>query len=424
MPRAGRFVAFAILPLFTLLLGWQLGMRYEQRIVERIEQEQEDRLGGSGATIEDPEREVDLTLFWQVWRILLGHYIEPADLETKPLLFGAIKGLVDGVGDPYTVFMTPEENEEFRDSLDGALEGIGAQLEMREDAIVVVAPVRGSPAEKAGLLPQDVLLSVNGESVEGKTLQEVIGTIRGPKGTSVTIAVAREGRTTPVTLTIVRDEIHVPSVEYEVKHADGKTIGFAAVNQFGTDTVSELRRALQELRRESLDGIILDLRFNGGGYLEGAVDMVSYFAKEGKVVTVVQRAGSPVQHYVSGKTIEPDLPMVVLINEGSASAAEIVAGALQDLGRATIIGMRSFGKGTVQEVIDLPLKTSLRVTTARWLTPNGRDLGKHGVDPDIVVERTEEDFAAKRDPQLDAALEFLATGRVVNVRTGTGAAAQ
>lgn len=420
MQRGSRLLLFAALPLFTLALGWQLGMRFEQ-------QRQFDRLGdwieqdsGSGSIAADPESEVDLDLFWRVWRLLLQNHIEPASLETRTLYFGAIRGLVEAVGDPYTVFMTPEENEEFHDSLDGQLEGIGAQLELKENEIVVIAPIKGSPAERAGLLPQDIIVTVDGEDITGQALHEVITKIRGPKGTKVTIEVYREGKNDLIPMTITRDEITVPSVESELKSVGAKKIGVLSVNQFGTDTIRDVRTALQDLTKTPLDGIVLDLRFNGGGYLDGAVDLVSFFLKEGKVVSVAQREGAPLHHYVSGRPLLSETPLVVLINQGSASASEITAGAIQDLKRGTIIGMQSFGKGTVQEVIDLPMKTSLRVTTAKWLTPSGRDISKHGVTPDIIVDRTEDDYEADRDPQMDAALEFLTTGKVVNVRTGTG----
>jgi carboxyl-terminal processing protease len=419
-----RITAFVILPIFMVGLGWQMGMRFERWVGESIQREWEQKMSEDGATMADPERAVDLGLFWQVWRLLLTHYIDPADLQQREMLFGAIRGMVEGVGDPYTAFMSPEENAEFRDSLNGELEGIGAQLEFKEGQIVVVAPIRGSPAASAGLLPKDIIIRVDGETTEGKSLDEIIHKIRGPKGTTVTVDIARKGSVKDLSFTITREEIHVPSVEQKTVKSGGKTVGVVSLNQFGADSVTEMRKALVKVKEDSPDALILDLRFNGGGYLDGAVDIVSFFIAAGKVVTVAEQSGAPQHHYVSGKPLLPDTPMVVLINGGSASAAEIVAGALQDLGRATIIGEQSFGKGTVQEVIDLPMKTSLRVTTARWLTPSGRDLGKHGVDPTIVVERTPEDFAADRDPQMDKAVEYLTTGHTVTVSMGTNSRAQ
>ncbi|MCA9370896.1 MAG: hypothetical protein KC680_02970, partial [Candidatus Peregrinibacteria bacterium] len=201
--------------------------------------------------------------------------------------------------------------------------------------------------------------------------------------------------------------ITVPSVESEVKEYAGKDIGYIALNRFGDTTTEEVASAVKDLMKQDIQGLIFDVRFNGGGYFDKGVDLSSMFLEKGKVVSVAHREGEPIHHYASGRPIAPTIPMVVLINEGSASASEILAGALQDNGRATIIGKKSFGKGTVQEVFELPGGTSIRITTARWLTPNGTDLGKEGVHPDIDVDRTKEDIEAEKDPQLDAALELL-----------------
>jgi carboxyl-terminal processing protease len=357
---------------------------------------------GSGAILTDPEKEANLALLWSVWRLLLSRYINPQDLKTDALIEGAAKGLVDAVGDPYTMLMDKAENEDFRDQLSGHLEGIGAELALRKDAVVIVAPLKGSPAERAGLLPKDVVLEVDGKTVRDKALQDIVSSIRGPQGTAVELTISRGGGA-PIKKTITREDIHVPSAEFELRG----TIGVLTINQFGDETVDEADRLLAEnVIGKNLKGLVIDLRFNGGGYLEGAVEIVSRFLKEGKVVTVKSRDSSS-DHDVTGRPVLPDLPLVVLINEGSASASEIVAGALQDHKRATIVGKKSFGKGTVQEVLDLPGGDSMRVTIAKWLTPDGRDLGKEGVKPDIEVEKTPEDSDAERDPQLDAALKVL-----------------
>jgi carboxyl-terminal processing protease len=345
-----------------------------------------------------------------VWRLLLKHYIAPEDLQVTPLVFGAVQGLVHAVGDAYTAFMTPPENKSFRQALEGKLQGIGAELTLREGQIVIVAPLKGSPAAKAGLLPGDVIVQVGEVTIEGETLQQVVQRIRGPKGTRVTLTILRHGSVEPLTFTIVRDDIDVPSVESRILTTATGSLGYIALNQFGEHSIVEFKEALQSIAQEPLKGLIVDLRFNGGGYLDGAVELASLFLHQGKVVSVERRGAEPEHHYVYGRPLLPDIPLAVIINQGSASASEIVAGALQDHGRATVIGKKSFGKGTVQEVIDLPGGSSLRVTTARWLTPNGKNLGKEGVDPDIDIDRTEEDFDAGRDSQLDAAVEWLLDG--------------
>lgn len=408
-----RLITLALLPLFTLVIGWQLGSTAQQNQMRDLQQRMDMLYSGgtqSGATLGDPEKEVDLDLMWGVWRLLQSHYIEPGDLKTNKMVMGAVTGMVSAVGDPYTVFMTPVENTDFRDSLSGHLQGIGAELSDRDGQIVVVSPLKGSPAEKAGLQPEDVIVQIDGNDITGQTLNDVVNKIRGNKGTSVTLSLLRAKEADLLKMTIVRDDITVPSTEYQVKETGSGAVGYLAINQFGGETIHEVSEILKNVKPEELKGFIVDLRYNGGGYLEGAVDLVSMFLKEGKVVSVDTRRGDPQRHYVNGRPVLADIPLVVLQNQGSASASEITAGALQDHDRATIVGTKSFGKGTVQEVIDLPGGSSLRVTIARWLTPDGRDLGKGGVLPDITVDRTREDITAGRDPQLQAALEWLLDG--------------
>lgn len=401
------------IPLLALLIGWQLGVGYGQGAFSPRVPFTSVADTGSGEVLANPEQEADVSVLWRAWRLLNANYIEPERLTSRTLVDGAVAGLVHAVGDPYTVFQTAAQDEDFRDNLAGNLQGIGAELQEKDGVIVIVAPLKESPAEKAGMLPQDVITEVDGNSIIGQTLNEVVAKIRGPKGTSVQLTLVRTGQSEPIVLSITRAEIHVPSVETTSITRDGKTIGHIALRQFGDTSIEELRVELQKLSLQKVDAIVLDLRFNGGGYLDGAVDLVSFFVREGEVVTVQHRTGSPERHTVSGRPLLPDIPLAVLQNEGSASASEIVAGALQDHGRATIIGTQSFGKGTVQEIFDLPEGGSMRITVAKWLTPNGKDLGKEGVHPDIEVVRTAEDYAADppRDPQLDAAVEWLVHGK-------------
>ncbi|MDD5623326.1 MAG: S41 family peptidase [Candidatus Peribacteraceae bacterium] len=410
MKRAVHAGILVLLPIITLLLGWQIGTRIEQQRVQDMVSELEflyEGKTGSGALVNDPEKEANLALMWGVWRLLIQHYIAPEKLQVMPMIYGATAGLVSALDDPYTVFMTPKENSAFEQNLEGKLQGIGAELTLKDEHVVVVAPIKGSPAQTAGLLPGDIITKVNGEDITDQALSDVVQRIRGPKGTSITLEIIRETEAEPLTFTIKREEITIPSVQSEIKKTGSGSVGYIALNQFGGETVRETERALDSFKDEDIKGIVLDLRFNGGGYLEGAVEIASLFLKQGKIVTVQRRDGEPVHHYVNGRPAEPDLPLSIIINQGSASASEILAGALQDHKRATIVGMKSFGKGTVQEVFDLPGGSSLRVTVARWLTPLGKDLGAEGVHPDIVVDRTREDTEADRDPQLQAALEWL-----------------
>lgn len=410
MKHLAKIFAIGILPLLTLVLGWQLGSVHEERNTLR-EKSRMDYVysggTGSGRIAVNPEEEVDLSLLWSVWRLLGKNYIEPEKLQVQTMLHGIVAGAVESLDDPYTVFMTPKENKDFQDSLSGELQGIGAELTQKDDLIVVVAPLNGSPAQKAGLQPEDIITAVDDESTEGKNLTEVVGSIRGPKGSSVKLSVFRQGESDVFTLEIVRDDITVPSTEYEVLETASGSVGYIVLNQFALHSTEELEQALASFEGKNIKGIVLDVRYNGGGYLERAVDVVSMFLSQGNVVSVVRREGEPDVHDVYGNPLDAVTPMAVLINAGSASASEIVAGALQDHGRATIIGKKSFGKGTIQEIFELPGGSSLRMTIAKWLTPNGRDLGKEGVEPDIDVDRTLEDFEADRDPQLAAALEWL-----------------
>ncbi|MDD3896221.1 MAG: S41 family peptidase [Candidatus Peribacteraceae bacterium] len=410
MKRITHALTIILLPLATLLLGLQLGIRLEQNQLQNQFQELEFLYkggAGSGQTIMNPAEEVDPAILWSIWRLLLAHYIHPEELKVESMLYGAVAGMVQSIGDPYSMFMTPSENKEFHESLNGTLQGIGAELTSRDGMIVIVAPIKGSPAARAGLLPEDIIVAVDGEETQGQTLQQVVGRIRGPKGTRVRLAIQREGEWATQEMEILRAEINVPSVEHERKETGSGAIGYIAINQFAEHTNKEVERVLKELKEEPLKGIILDVRFNGGGYLDRAVDLASMFLQQGKVVSVARREGEPETHYVYGRPIDTDTPLVILINQGSASASEILAGALQDHKRATVIGEQSFGKGTVQEIFELPGGSSLRVTVAKWLTPNGRDLSKEGVEPDIVVVRTPQDMEEERDPQLDRAIEWL-----------------
>ncbi len=418
-----RTLVLGLLPLIALVLGFQLGASYEARHMEseRTRMEELFTLTGSGQTLQgDPEQKVDLSIFWGVWRLLGKHYISPNDMAVDKMVYGAVGGMVSALGDPYTVFMTPVDSKSFQDALSGTLEGIGAQLDLSNGQVVVVAPIKGSPADKAGLLTKDVIVKVNDQDLEGMALDQVVSLIRGPKGTTVSLSILRDGKTAPIVIPVIREAIHIPSVESKVVKTQTGSIGVLTLNQFGDDSVVEMKKAIQGLP-QGLRGVVLDLRFNGGGYLDGAVDIVSMFQSSGKVVSVVRRDTPAQESVVNGQVLLPDVPLVVLINGGSASASEITAGALKDNGRATLIGTQSFGKGTVQEIIDLPGGSSLRVTTAKWLTPSGHDLAKKGISPDIIIDRSAEEYRAGKDPQLDVAALWLTMHRVAsNAKTASG----
>jgi carboxyl-terminal processing protease len=401
--KSPRTATLIVVPILTLIVGWTLGIGYEQQTLVGAN----TPTAQSGALLTDPAHQANLSVFWQTWNLLNSRYNRPQDMDAQKMIYGATKGMVSALGDPFTLFMTPDESKQFQSVLSGQLQGIGAELVLKNGLVTVVSDIKGSPAEKAGLLPQDVITKVNGKSLENLTLNDVVTLIRGAKGTSVTLTVQRGHETKTRSFTIVRDIIQVPSVEYEVKKTATGSIGILTINEFGDDTISEVQKQLKDVPAQHLKGLVMDLRDNGGGYLQGAVSLVSMFLKSGTVVTVDSRTQGKEVHAVTGNAMFPTIPLVVLVNGGTASASEITAGALQDSNRAKIVGVQTYGKGTVQEVIDLSDGSSLRVTIARWLTPKGRDLGKQGVTPDIWIDRTTDDYEKSYDPQMVAGLEWL-----------------
>lgn len=411
---AKRYSSTAILlaAVLALLVGFELG-GYQTAL--RLNPNHPVSTG-TGQLMVNPEQEADLGILWTAWHTLLDSYISPETINPQKLVLGAAAGLVRAVGDPYTVFMPPQEAKDFQDSLDGRLEGIGAELKEQSGSIIVIAPIKNSPAEHAGLLKDDIIVEIDSVSTDGLSLDQVVSKIRGAKGTTVVLTLLRKKELKPIHLSIVRDTIHVPSVESRIIKTQSGAIGYLALSQFGEDSVKEEQAALEAFKAEKtpLKGIVLDLRGNGGGYLEGAVSLVSFFQKEGRVVSVERRGGVRDDHDVNGHIIFPTTPLVILINEGSASASEITAGALQDHKRALTVGMTSFGKGTVQEVIPLQGGSTMRVTVAHWITPGGKNLAKEGVHPDVPAGITSADMQAKKDPQLDAAEKALFTHKWVD----------
>lgn len=325
------------------------------------------------------------------------------ELNEADLLEGLKSGLAKATGDPYTEYLNPEGAEQFNQELDGTFEGIGAQLGKDADNnIIIISPIAGYPAEKAGLKPKDVIAEINGEPAFDMTISEAVDRIRGEKGTDVKLGIVSSGEFKEVSIT--REQIDIPSVESEIK--DG--IGILTIARFGDDTVRLARQAASEFKNANVRGVVLDLRSNPGGYLEGAVDIASLWLDNGATILTERRDNVVVKTFKSrGTAVLEGVKTVVLINEGSASASEIVAGALRDNNAATIVGRTSFGKGSVQQPINLRDGGLLKITIARWFTPSGSNIDKEGIKPDEDVEITSEDIVNDRDPQLDAALKSL-----------------
>jgi len=356
-----------------------------------------------------PTESLDMNEFWDVWKTMQDQYVNVDKLDNQKQVYGAIAGLVNSLEDPYSVFMTPQENEEFSSSLNGDLEGIGAELFVDNGRLVVVSPLKDSPAEKAGLLSGDYIGMVDDQLTSEMSLWEAIMAIRGAKDTQVKLTVLREGTPDPIEITITRQEIKVPSIEIKTVEKDGKKFAHLSIYQFGDDTYKEFEEALRTVLLESPDGLILDLRMNGGGYLDSSIQIMSEFFKEQVTGVIVKKRNdvSEVTKTTGGGQLA-DIPMVVLIDEGSASASEILAGALQDYKRGTLIGVQSFGKGSVQELNDLSDGSTLRLTIAKWYTPNDHSIDHTGITPDIEVKKAD-DFKidTETDNQLNAAVDYL-----------------
>lgn len=342
----------------------------------------------------------------QVYNFLKAEYLYPDQINNKSAAeLGAIKGMVDSLDDPYTVYFSKEEYNDFRESLEGQFQGIGAEIGLREEQLIIVSPIEGTPASKAGLLPGDAIITINDENTFGLTVEKAVTKIRGEKGTEVKLGIAREGQAGLQEFKIIRDIIDVPNIEVEEK--DG--IGIVSVAQFQLETPTELDQAIAKLTEKGINKIILDLRNNPGGYLEAAVGVTELFAPKGSIAVIEKGKDNKVTEELKTKKTPKyeNLKLVVLVNQGSASASEIVAGALRDLKQIKLVGQQTFGKGVVQSTEEFRDGSVLKYTIAEWFTPSGKAINKEGIKPDFEVKLGAEDIKAKRDPQLDKAIEIL-----------------
>lgn len=354
--------------------------------------------------------DVNLATFWEVWELLDAKFVVSSSsdpLSEEERVRGAIKGLVGSYEDPYTIYLPPKETEIFEDDISGNFEGVGMEVGERDGVLTVIAPLPESPAMQAGILAGDAIIRIDDEPTERMNIDEAVGLIRGEKGTEVVLTVYREGETELLNISVERDTINIPTIETETR--DGvfiiKLFNFSAVSE------AKIEEALRAFAQSDDRKLIFDVRGNPGGFLQSAVGVASYFLPTGKVI-VRESFGDVEDERVyrsQGRLLRQYAPeeMVVLVDGGSASASEILAGALQEHGVATLIGSQTFGKGSVQELVSLEDGSSLKVTIARWLTPLGTSISEGGLTPDIVVERTLDDWSAGRDPQLDAAIEYL-----------------
>lgn len=375
-------------------------------------------LGKSG-NISTNSKNIDFSMFWKVWDTVEKKYVDKKKVDKQKMYYGAIKGLVASVEDPYTFFLTPAESKQSKEGLEGKFEGIGAQLGMKENRVVVIAPLKNSPSEKAGVLAGDIIVKVNSEVIAGMPFTQVVSKVRGDKGTKVHLTLSRNGK--EIEVDVVRDTILVESVEIKLDEQlstctrSCDTVAYLKLNQFGDSTVDEWEQKVAEIKAKwdmgAIKGLVLDLRDNPGGYLESSVYLAGEFLEQNKLV-VKQESTSyeNKDYYVTRKGSLIDIPMTVLINGGSASAAEILSGALRDYKRAKLVGEKSFGKGSVQEAIDLGDGMGLHITVAKWVLPKGDWINGKGIEPDIKVANVIPEgntMSREMDAQLDKAIELL-----------------
>lgn len=370
--------------------------------------------------VQGPPPGVDLSPVWKAWAIMdekfapgsatsSGTSTEP-QIEGTPeekRVYGMIAGMAESLGDPYTFFLPPVEQKQFEEDLAGNFEGVGMEIAVRDEILTVVAPLKGTPAERAGIKPNDKVLKINDVDTRGMDVTTAVNRIRGPKGTEVRLSIAREGWLAPQEIKVERDVINIPVLETE-RRSDG--IFVISLHNFTANSPMLFRQALREFVDSGSDKLLLDLRGNPGGYLEASVDMASWFLPAGKVIVTEDYGGNQnnVDHRSRGYDIFNDnLKMVILVDKGSASASEILAGSLAHYDIAQIVGTNTFGKGSVQELIPITENTGLKITVARWLMPDGVQIPKDGIVPDVEVKIVEEDVKADKDAQMDKAVEIL-----------------
>ncbi len=353
--------------------------------------------------------QIDFSMLKKAWDQVATDYVDQEKIDKQKMTYGAISGMVSAIGDPYTEFFNPEDAKKLQEDIAGSFEGIGLQLGVKNKQITAISPIKGTPAEKAGLRPGDMIIAVDKKPTADISVDQVVNMIRGTKGTKVTLTIGRTGVDGTKDVEIIRDTIKVPSMDYEIKEtADGKKIAHITLYQFSDTIYQDFKTATINILNSNVSGIVLDMRNNPGGLVNQATAIAGWFLDRGQLVLTEQdRNGEKTELTANGPSSFASIPLVVLVNEGSASASEILAGALKDDRKAPIIGTTSFGKGTVQKIVDFEDGSSLKVTIAKWYTPSGVRIQDTGITPDIKVELTAKDYEQNQDPQLDRALQEI-----------------
>lgn len=392
--RNSKILIGAII-LFSFTFGWALG-HLDTRT---------SSIGYAPSVInKDTNQPVDFGIFWRAWDKIIEQYDGKVDMQK--MVYGAISGMITAVGDPYTVFMTPEQSKAFDQELEGTISGIGAEVGIRDNKVIIVSPIENSPAQKVGLKAKDIILKIDDLETTGMDLGTAVSKIRGEIGTKVVLTIKRGDQ--ELKFEITREKIETKSVKYEMKE---ESIAYIEINRFDSNTTNLLKEALSAIKYKDSKGVILDLRNNPGGYLDSAVSVSSEFIQSGTIVEEKRiKDNKLIENFKAsgkGQLTDAKIPLVILVNGGSASASEIVAGAVQDNKRGILIGEKTFGKGSVQTIENVGDGSTLRITIAHWFTPNGKNLSQDGISPDIEVKLSDEEINKDLDPQLDKALEYI-----------------
>jgi len=352
---------------------------------------------------------IDFSMLKKAWDLLSENYVDQSKIDKEKLTYGAVDGMVKAIGDPYTEFFNPEEARKLEEDLNGTFEGVGIQIGVKDDLIKIISPIKGTPGEKAGLRPGDTVLAVDKKPTSDLSVDQVVSMIRGPKGSKVILTISREGDKGTKDIEITRAVIKVPTIELKtIETENGKKVAHLSIFQFSDTVYQDFAKTAFEIADSNFNGIILDLRSNPGGLVNHANSILGWFIKKGSVILIEQeKDGNKIEFKSNGPSTFASTPLVVLINEGSASASEIVAGALKDNRNSILIGEKSFGKGTVQKIVDMDDGSAIKITVAKWFTPNGTAIHEKGIDPNIEVKMTSDDYINNNDPQLDKAIEEI-----------------
>ncbi|MBI4991872.1 MAG: S41 family peptidase [Candidatus Harrisonbacteria bacterium] len=400
----GLFIALAAVGASSFYFGYQRGAASPRKVtVENL------------TNLEGKENlKTDFGVFWEAWDVLKKEHLKGEEAKDKDLVYGAIKGLVSSLGDPHTVFFPPEDSKKFEEDVSGNFGGIGAEIGIRSNQLVVIAPLKGNPAEKVGLKAGDKIVAIDGKGTEGVDVNEAVKKIRGEIGTEVTLTIFRDGWERTKDFKIMRANIEIPTLEWELIQKDSKELAHIKLFSFNQNAPAVFYKAALAVLLGKADGIILDLRNDPGGYLEVAVNLAGWFLNRGEVIVTEKfRQGDPIVFYANGNGALRNVPTVILVNKGSASASEILAGALRSQLGIKLVGEKTFGKGTVQELRPLSDNSKIKLTIANWVLPDGHIIDDQGLKPDVEVEIKEEDLEKaeknkiKIDPQLDKAAEVL-----------------